>query len=322
MPATSRLSPAISVVMPTHNRPALLQEAVESILLQTHSDWEVLIVDDASEPPAKAPDDERFRTIRSEKTRGGAGSKNLGVTQAQAPIVAFLDDDDLYDPRYLEKALEVLEDHPDIDVIFMGVEWFGSNAKNGRENCARAMKQVLGRTLQEVRTPFLTKLDGRSLFISLLNSVPMAFQRPVVRRSAFEVIGGYQPDILLWDCDWALRAALRAPCALLVEGLYRQRADGQGYASLRTRSHEQSYSNVIMKKRLLDTVQSPIERKALRSSLSDVWFNIGWQHYQEGEYSNAIKSCIKSLCIAPRLAQGSLAARALLASFGIGKRTQ
>ena len=110
----SQSHPRVSVILPTHNRPDLLRDAIESLLSQTYTDWEAMIVDDASDPAAELPVDQRFRALRHQTSMGGAAAKNAGASVSSADILAFLDDDDLYAPSYLERAVSVLDKHPEV----------------------------------------------------------------------------------------------------------------------------------------------------------------------------------------------------------------
>ena len=285
----------VSVILPTHNRRVLLTEAIDSLLKQSFTDWEAIVVDDASSPAATIPGDPRIRIIRHESSRGGAVAKNTGVAAAKGEIVAFLDDDDLLAPSYLSRAVEVLDADTSLELVFMGVEWFGARGAAGQAAYDKSMAALLGKTRGQAAAPGLLTFDRDPLISGLLNSVPMAFQRPVVRRTSFEHIGPYQPDILLWDCDWALRAALAVRCALLTDGLYLQRAEGQGYSSQHDRSREQAQSNRLMKERLLATTTDPYLRKVITSSLASLWFESAWNCYLHGQGSEALKCCINSL---------------------------
>ena len=81
-PANSRPKAGVSVIIPTHNRPELLQEALSSVLEQTVRPAEIIIVDDASDPPVSLPpsrDGVTLRLLRHEQLRGGAASKSAGA---------------------------------------------------------------------------------------------------------------------------------------------------------------------------------------------------------------------------------------------------
>lgn len=288
--------PRVSIVLPTHNRPGLLREALDSICNQTFSNWEALIVDDASSPAfAFDLEDARIRILRHDIAQGGAAAKDTGIQHARGEIIAFLDDDDCYDPHYLERALDVLDHHPQIDVIFMGVTWFGSNGLWGQHNYDQAMERFMATAGGEV-SGTLTVFDDTVLH-ALLKSVPMALQRPVVRKTALTSIGVYRPDCLLWDCDWAIKAALNSRTALLSEGLYRQRSDGQGYSSKRDRTVEHLQSGIAIKDRLWQQSRAgrhPQYREVFRRAAADAWFDLAWHFYQQGNRSLAVSAFLKS----------------------------
>jgi len=283
------LSPIVSVILPTHNRPALLREAAESVSRQTFLDWELVIVDDGSTPPvdlaALGLPTGKVRLFRHPVPRGGPAAKNTGMAAAKGDIVAFLDDDDMYAPAYLERAVSALEKHPDIEVVFMGVEWFGSDAQGRSEACQSAMDKTLAEA-GGTRTGSSLVVFGDGLVAALLNRVPMVFQRPVVRRSAFGKIGGYRENCLLWDCDWATWAALRTKTGLVDEPLYRQRADNQGYSSRRERRLEHLQSGVEIREHLLsEAKQDPSLarwRPLFRAAAAKAWFDYAYDRCQQG----------------------------------------
>jgi glycosyltransferase involved in cell wall biosynthesis len=290
------LSLRISVVIPSHNRPELLVEALQSVMQQTADAWEAIVVDDGSTPPvylgALAEDlGEKLRILRHADPKGGPDAKNTGAQAARGDVIAFLDDDDLYAPEYLERALHVLDHYPHVDVVFMGVSWFGDNAKWGEEAYRQAMKKILQEADGAETEPGVI-LFGDALVGALLNRVPMAFQRPVVRRPAFESIGGYREGCLLWDCDWATRAALQVPTALLTEGLYRQRVDNQGFSSKRERQLEHLMSAVEIRDRLLKKMatQQQYKHKAglFREAAAKGWFDLAYYYHVSGRPGKAL----------------------------------
>lgn len=317
---TSSSSPRISVVLPTHDRPDLLAEAIESVRAQTHGNWQLIVVDDASTPPAAVPDDARIEIIRNASSCGGAQSKNIGARHATGDLLAFLDDDDLYAPTYLERASAALSENSEIDVVFMGVSWFGERGEAGQRAYEKAMESLIANL-----SPFTTRgdvvvFDREKLFNGLLRTVPMAFQRPVLRRSMFERVGSYQPDILLWDCDWAIRAALQAKCALISDGLYLQRAAGQGFSSQHDRRTEHLRSNVLMKKRLLQTPLSAAQHSATKEALKDLWFGAAWSSYRDGKLAIALEYLWNSARINPTPAHLKLLIRIALGKLKLTLR--
>ena len=83
----------ISVIIPTYNAPRFLVEAVESVLAQTYKDYELIVIDDGSEPETRAalePYMDRLRYIYQDNT-GIAGARNRGIDEARGKYIAFLD---------------------------------------------------------------------------------------------------------------------------------------------------------------------------------------------------------------------------------------
>ena len=97
--------PLISVIVPTHNRQELLNEALSSILRQRSNDWECVVVDDGSDPPAEVPQDPRIRIIRQDVARGPSRARNDGIRAARGKFICFLDDDDTFPPDRLDHVL-------------------------------------------------------------------------------------------------------------------------------------------------------------------------------------------------------------------------
>ena len=114
----------VSVIIPTYNRKLQVLEAVESVLSQTRSDLEVVVIDDGStDGTAEAVnsiDDTRVRYFY--KDNGGVSSaRNMGLDKAVGHYLAFLDSDDLHPPDYLETMVSALEQNPDYGIAFATV---------------------------------------------------------------------------------------------------------------------------------------------------------------------------------------------------------
>lgn len=93
--------PTFSVVVPTHDRPPLVDEAVRSVLEQRRVSLECVVVDDGGREPLPAWTDPRVRIVRHDRPRGPGAARNTGIAAARGQYVAFLDDDDRYEPTRL-----------------------------------------------------------------------------------------------------------------------------------------------------------------------------------------------------------------------------
>jgi glycosyltransferase involved in cell wall biosynthesis len=104
-------TPLFSVVLPTHKRPALLDEAIASVLRQSVDDFECIVVADG-DPDVRVPSEPRIRIVVSERREGVASARNEGLRAARGRYVTFLDDDDLFAADRLSVALEGLQRAP------------------------------------------------------------------------------------------------------------------------------------------------------------------------------------------------------------------
>ena len=178
-------SPTVAVVIPTHNRAALLQRTLASVLAQREVDLEVIIVDDGSEAAeareVRRCEQERVRVVRNDEARGVAAARNLGAGETDAPWVAFCDDDDLWTPTKLARQIAAAET--------TGRLW----AYTG------AVKFELGPVVWQLMAPpdpsaVATRLPYKNL-------IPAGASNVLARREALMGAGGF--DAGLWHlADW------------------------------------------------------------------------------------------------------------------------
>ena len=115
--------PLVSVVLPTHDRPDRLAGALASVLAQSYDHLEVIVVDDASCSPVRpvvegvAGDDTRVRLIETTEPSGAARARNTALATCSGELVAFLDDDDRWEPDKTRLQVEFLDAHPDVGVV-------------------------------------------------------------------------------------------------------------------------------------------------------------------------------------------------------------
>ena len=114
--------PNVSVIMPVYNVERFVRDAVQSVLNQTYTDFELLIIDDMSPDGSIAIcehfDDPRIRIIRHSENRGLAGARNTGIRHARGKLLAFLDSDDMWREDKLAKHVEHLAKRPQVGVSF------------------------------------------------------------------------------------------------------------------------------------------------------------------------------------------------------------
>ena len=100
-------SPVVTVIMPTYGNRGFLAESVRSVLDQTFTDFELLIVDDCSREPIEVgSDDPRIRVLRHVRNQGPAAARNTALAHACGRYISFLDDDDLYPLDRLQRGVD------------------------------------------------------------------------------------------------------------------------------------------------------------------------------------------------------------------------
>jgi glycosyltransferase involved in cell wall biosynthesis len=118
--------PFFSIIIPTYNRSSLLQELLEHFMLQTFTDFELIVIDDGgtdnSEEIVLGFSDSRFRYYK--KSNGGVSSaRNFGITKAGGQYINFFDSDDLVYPNHLEEARNFFLSNPGSDVVIFDYDW-------------------------------------------------------------------------------------------------------------------------------------------------------------------------------------------------------
>ena len=120
----------VSVIMPCYNDGEYIQKSVESVLLQTYPNIELIIIDDGSDSPEtievinELEKNERIILLRGQRLYP-AGARNLGIRNASGKFILPVDSDDLIEPTYIEKAVQVIESSEDIGVVYCKADLFG-----------------------------------------------------------------------------------------------------------------------------------------------------------------------------------------------------
>ncbi len=194
--------PAVSAVIPTHNRPELMQRALESVLTQDYAgEIEVIVVFDACEPfmpPVTVPERRSVRTTVNHRSRGLAGARNTGIHEAAHDYVAFLDDDDYWFPGKLTAQMERFDD-PSAPVL-VGTAMVVDDGKQTHERLV-PMESVGHADLLRDRMAGLHSSTFVFKKAALLGSVGLVDE---------DLPGSYGEDY-----DLLLRTALVAPVAVV-----------------------------------------------------------------------------------------------------------
>ena len=185
----------LSILMPVRDEGSYLQEALDSLLAQSFSDWECLILDDAStdSTPAILSDlaaaDGRFKILRSEKPLGIVKALNLLLGKAKTPFCARMDGDDISMPERFLEQLKLIDANDEVDIVGGLVEPVGDCPVGWRDYLSWLNTVV---TAGEIR-------------INALTESPLPHPTWLFRTASVKAAGGYREGIFPEDYELFLR---------------------------------------------------------------------------------------------------------------------
>lgn len=182
------MSPQISVIIPTYNAEGSIQKTVNSVLTQSYSDFELIIVDDGSTDGTlevvEKIDDPRIRVFRYPHAgvRGPAVGRNRGLSHARGELISFLDHDDIWHPEKLALQMRALHDSPNAAVAYSWVDIIDES------------DNIIGAASRTV-------VNGNAFHELLKGCFPWTGSNPLVRKSALEFVGPFDIEVGSAD-DW------------------------------------------------------------------------------------------------------------------------
>lgn len=126
-------APNVSVIIPTYNREILIKDAINSVLVQTFQDFEIVVIDDGSTDNTKnvveSYNDSRIKYFYQQNA-GLNAARNAGIRESCGKYIAYLDSDDIWESVKLEKQVKILEKFPEIGLVYCGSSLIDENNKN------------------------------------------------------------------------------------------------------------------------------------------------------------------------------------------------
>lgn len=192
--------PLVSVILPTKDRPRLLEDAVKSVLSQSYSNWEIVVANDggadisaALRAPVRATGD-RIRCLSLPRSIGQAAARNAALAAARGEVLAFLDDDDIFFPQHLASLVGGLRT---------------SNAGFAYAASELVKEDVSGATRLELeRTPMFPGHRYSRNVLLVRNFIPI--NSWAVRRECIDQAGGFDAGLhCLEDWEFLLRLSAR-----------------------------------------------------------------------------------------------------------------
>lgn len=177
----------VSICVPTYNRCDILAQTIETILRQTYTQFELVIVDNCStddtETIVKSYSDRRIRYVRNATNVGIIGNQNRCIEEARGDLIAIYHDHDLYHPDLLRRSVALLDQYPDVGIVCAAVHMIDPIHTD--------------KIIQTYRESWPEVVSGRDLVKTLTVrwDSPIAAPTAIVRRACYDCVGKFASDI-------------------------------------------------------------------------------------------------------------------------------
>jgi glycosyltransferase involved in cell wall biosynthesis len=231
--------PKVSVIISTYNRPQYLHESIESIISQTMSDWELIILNDGGVDVGSVVEkfaDSRIRYVHDSVNRGAAVRRNQGIELARGEYICYLDDDDTFYPNHFASLSKALDDNPEAGLAYSDLYAASSvsDNKTGRRHILDKQMMVS----RDFNREFMFHYN-HVLHVSLMH-----------RRSAALRVGGFANDVKVL-IEWSLTRRL----AFIYDFVHVEQPTGEYHLaifksdriSVRERRNQASYQHNLRK---------------------------------------------------------------------------
>jgi glycosyltransferase involved in cell wall biosynthesis len=276
------MTPRVSVITAAYNYGRFLGATLESVLAQTFGDWELIVIndgstDDTAEVVVPYHSDRRVRYYRTNHL-GQAAAKNVGIRFARAPLLAFLDADDVWLPHKLERQTALFRADPGLGVVY----------------ARRLLMDEAGRELEYAQPA----LHRGHVLEAIFQTNFVCFSSAVVRRAVFNQAGLFDEDLpLAIDYDLWLRAALVYRFDYVDEPLVRYRT---GHASLSRRVEERMVTVDRIMRRFLERRggRQLLNPAVVRRSRAEVFYQMGLARRRRSRLA-ALPCYLRALALSP-----------------------
>ncbi len=267
------LKPLVSVIIPVYDRIQYVGEAISSVLAQSYENHEIIVVDDGSRVDIKnclAAYRDKVKFI-SQPHKGPSAARNTGVNAAAGKYIAFLDDDDFFEPDKLLNQVNLLENHPDAGFSYSGYFFLKKNKK----------KLII---------PKEKELPEERFVESYFQHIDITMPSLLVRREFFLQAGLFDENIIYnEDVDIWMRMAIKHPV----------KYSPYPSASVRLHSESLSHKNPLMFKGLIEILESLLKQNSeLKKKLGEkadkkiayLYYSLGWSYLAQNEKRNSMNN--------------------------------
>lgn len=280
-------NPLVSVIVPSYNCARYLPETLDSILVQTWSPVEIIVVDDGSTDDTQDVLKRyagKIRVIRLDKNCGGpAKPRNVGIQNASGKYVALFDSDDIMTPDKLERQVKFLEAHHSTPFVFSNFRNFSVEGP-AKDDFLRDHKDFQAMAKEKVEGDGFKIWKGTG-FETLIEDNYIGTSGAVFRKDLAEKLGGFDETLSNSDdVDFFFRVTDRFEIGYIDAELHRRRVHA-GNISSRSAA---LLARLKVREKLSRLPLSPRDRNAVNRSLAQILFSIGYNERVAGNRLSAI----------------------------------
>lgn len=285
----------VSVIMPCYNYGRFIQDSVTSVLSQTYTEIELIVVDDGSTDNTQSVlaliNDPRLQIIRISNS-GVSAARNTGLDAARGDFVAFIDADDIWVKDKLKRQMDLVKDHPSVGLVFSDFARFNESGE---------FKNTLFSYLPEldllsceptrhegvciIAEPAFQALAGCGELAAWVQTVLLRFD--LVRDIRFP-----EGVKLCEDLYYIIRVYQRVKAAYIKDTLVKVRRHGENSY---TSPENMLRPKVDVLTRMLDEVDSKANRRVLKHRLGRAWCEVGYSHFWKGESRKSLKAYLMAI---------------------------
>lgn len=281
-------NPLVSVVIPVYNGEKYIAECLESVYQQTYPFFEVIIIDDGSTDQSleiinKMPGEKK---IISQKNKDVSHARNTGIKNASGQLIAFLDQDDLWDKRRLEKLIKIFLKNPDVDLFFTDLSKFNDERKNWHP---------------KDRHKAASRLSDENLFENLIRKNVLMPSAVMVKKDSFIKAGMFDPEFrTCGDYEMWLRMAAKGKrFRYLPEPLTLCRQHGEN-TSKKIEIMNEDRLNAIRKTFSLSGL-SPSQKKLEKLGFASAYMESAHSFFSIKQYSRFLQNANKAISYSKKI---------------------
>lgn len=283
-------SPSISVIIPAYNSSKTILRALDSVLSQSVTPHEVIVVDDGSVDNTRAIVESTYPLVKliQQKNAGAAAARNTGVKNSSGDLIAFLDSDDFWHKRKLEYQISIFKQFPEVGISSTGCRFITEAPDLNYIEKSQLALDAIG----------YRKVDFKEVFNTPYFGTPSV----MMKRGLFEQVNGFDEALeTAEDVDLWIRATYQSHYLLILNPLTYVVGQEESLSTRASVSPYASHINVmdrfVQKNKLSFYFNNVIYRK----TKSEVYCDWGSSLLVNKENSKAGKKLLKSIVIFPNL---------------------